>query len=365
MTAILFLSDVTVMEQMAASLDLLSRPKPGINLALQGGGAHGAFTWGVLDRLLEEDRFPVDGVSGTSAGAVNAVALAIGLAEGGPEGAREKLAKIWDGVSTRFDALRPGPRKMLEEAGSQGQEDVATHLLMGLISRIYSPYDLDIFDFDPLRDVLVENLDFDRLRDPEVARVIIAATEVSTGKPHYFRNENIDVETVLASACLPTLRKAVQIGEHHYWDGGFSSNPPILPLVRESEAEDTVLVKLDPTQKPDLPTKAQEIAARVSNLAFGQPLRSEIKTIEELRHTSRMGGLFSRPEDRRVIRHRFHMIDAGEHTLMLGHTTKLTPYRELLEDLRDRGRSTAEAWLRDDADSVGDASSLDLTTLTE
>jgi len=346
---------------------------PALNLALQGGGAHGAFTWGVLDRLLQEAPFRIDGGSGTSAGAVNAVALAAGLAEGGREGARTKLAAVWEAVGKGFDRLRlrkPAGEGLMENGrlggggtGAPARDDSVAHLMLDVISRIYSPYDLDIFDFDPLRDLLTDLIDFKRLRKQKDVAVIVAATDIATGQARYFRNGELSVDAVLASACLPTLRKAVKIGRNYYWDGGFSSNPPLLPLVQDCKSQDTLLIKLNPTRKTAVPVKAQEIAARANHLTFSQPLRSEIETIEALRRLGRLSGLFAPADGRRVIRHRFHMIDAGGLTKDLAHTTKLTPDWELLRHLHDRGRRHAGRWLRDESAAVGKRATLDLTSL--
>ncbi|MDX1576426.1 MAG: patatin-like phospholipase family protein, partial [Kiloniellales bacterium] len=213
---------------------LLTDPKAAkpINLALQGGGAHGAFTWGVLDRLLEDGRLRFEGVSGTSAGAVNAVALAAGLAEGGPEAARAKLEEVWRGVSQAscchpLRSLPPDSRD-----GTEVPSDSAGHIALDVLTRVFSPYDLNPLDIDPLRDVLEGAIDFKSVRRAGAPELFLAATEVSTGRARIFTSSEVSLDVVLASACLPTLRKAVKIGRHHYWDGGFSANPALMPLVR-------------------------------------------------------------------------------------------------------------------------------------
>ena len=327
-------------------------PKP-INLALQGGGAHGAFTWGVLDRLLEDGRLSFEALSGTSAGAVNAVALAAGLVERGPEGARAKLEEIWRGVSEAgcCSPVRARP------PDSGGAVNSSAYTTLDLMTRVFSPYDLNPLDIDPLRDVLERSIDFKALRRDDGPKLHIATTEVATGSARIFTSSEISLDVVLASACLPMLRKAVKIGRHHYWDGGFSANPALLPLVHAPGAEDTLLVQLTPIREPELPTKAQDIIGQVNNITFNQPLRREIELIEQGRsQANRLGGR----ESRRLRRHRFHLIDATKHTQGLGQASKLSVDWEMLCYLRDAGREAASRWLRRNLSEVGRRGSVDL-----
>lgn len=331
-----------------------------INLALQGGGAHGAFTWGVLDRLLEDGRLSFPALSGTSAGAVNAVAFATGMVEGGREGARAKLEEVWRAVSQSgcCGALRTRPPEPDGAAGAQ--VDSAAYTTLDLMTRVFSPYDLNPLDVDPLRDVLAQSIDFKALRREGAPELYIAATEVATGSARIFTSSEISLNVVLASACLPMLRKAVKIGRHHYWDGGFSANPPLLPLVRASGAEDTLLVLLTPLREPELPTKAQDIIGQVNNITFNQPLRREIELIEQGRGRAGGGlGLAGR-ESRSLRRHRFHLIDATKHTRGLGQASKLSVDWEMLCYLRDGGRKAASRWLRQNLSDVGRRGGVDL-----
>lgn len=315
-----------------------------LNLALQGGGAHGAFTWGVLDRLLEEERLEIGCVSGTSAGAVNAVALAAGLAEGGREGAREKLREVWQAVYKAGvpDLLRLNPFLYSLTRSSFGQ-------MAGLMS----PYEFNPLGFDPLRELLVRVIDFDRIRNQEPVQLLIAATEVATGQARFFRAGEITVESVLASACLPTLQRAVQISGKAYWDGGFSANPDLITLARESSLADTLLVMINPRERSELPTGSREIAGHINHITFNAPLRRDVELIETLRREAG-GGWFDRNTlAGRLRRHRFHLVDAGRYTAALKHETKMKPDWGLFTYLHGAGRTETHKWLDQHRGDVG------------
>jgi NTE family protein len=248
---------------------LIRRRSPvAINLALQGGGAHGAFTWGVLDRLLEDGRFAPEGISGTSAGALNAVVLASGWLEGGGEGASTALGRFWRKIAD-LAGLRP-----LRAAGmSQVAADFAASLL--------SPYYLNPFDLNPLRSIVEELVDFERLRAARAPQLFIAATNLRTGRGRIFRNGDLSSKAVLASACLPQLYQAVEIDGEAYWDGAFASNPPLLPLVQCCRARDLVLVQINPIEIDTVPRTAFEIRNRVGEIVFGRPLVEELTRLSE------------------------------------------------------------------------------------
>ncbi len=307
-----------------------------LNLALQGGGAHGAFTWGVLDRLLEEERLEIGWVSGTSAGAVNAVALAAGLADGGRQGAREKLHEVWHGVykSGVPDLLRLNPFLYSLTRSSFGQ-------MAGLMS----PYEFNPLGFDPLRELLVRVIDFDRLRTRAPVGLLIAATEVASGHPRLFRAHEVSVETVLASACLPTLQRAVEIAGRAYWDGGFSANPDLVSLVRESPLGDTLLVMINPRERIELPTGSREISGHINHITFNAPLRRDVELIETLRLEGARGWFNQSTLAGKLHRHRFHLVDAGRHTASLKHETKMKPDWGLFTYLHGAGRTETHKWL--------------------
>ncbi len=334
-----------------------------LNLALQGGGAHGAFTWGVLDRLLEDGRIEIGSISGTSAGAMNAVMLAFGAMEGGAPYARERLGEFWRAVSetARYSPLRAplfDPRP-----ADEGHVSGARLVMFDLMTRLVSPYQFNPLDFNPLREVLEQNIDFKRLRRGCPIELYIAATEVASGKPRIFRTSELSVECLLASACLPQVHKAVKIGKRHYWDGGFSANPAIMPLVETGAAEDTLIVQLDPARETQVPSDARAIIARVNRMTFAGPLRREIEAIEHLRGLYADGwnlNLGGGARRRRLRGHRFHHIDGGRAIRKMGAGSSMTPEWPVLCRLRDLGRHAAETWLRQHFEALGARSSVDL-----
>jgi NTE family protein len=323
-----------------------------INLALQGGGAHGAFTWGVVDRLLEEEQLQIGWVSATSAGAVNAVALAAGLSEGGKSKARKKLRHVWEAVHKAGvpDLLRLNP--FLYGLSR------TPHLAQ--MASLWSPYEFNPLGFDPLRRLLNETIDFDKLRASSPIELLIAATEVASGRARLFRRDEITVEAVLASACLPTLHHAVDIDGVAYWDGGFSANPDIKTLAMESPVEDTLIVQLNPLVRHDLPTGVREISLHANRLAFNAPLIRDVEVIETVRECSQrwLGG--ARGRYGRLATHRFHLIEAGRYTAALSPDSTMKPDWRLLNYLYSAGRDEAEKWMSRHRASVGRRSSVDL-----
>ena len=323
-----------------------------INLALEGGGAHGAFTWGVLDRLLEEKDFEIGWISGTSAGAVNAVALAAGLAEGDGANARAKLRAVWEAVAKAGvpDLMRFNPW-LAGLSRSQTLAQVAT---------LFSPYDFNPLGCDPLRKVLEAHIDFALLRTQPGPELLIAATDVRSGRPRLFRRRELMVECVLASACLPTLHHAVSVDGRAYWDGGFSANPDLVTLARESPVADTLIIKLNPMIVESLPTSAREITARINHITFNQPMLRDVEVIEAVRRNAPAWLRRGRIDDRRLRRHRFHLIEAGRVTAALSPESKVKPDLELLIHLCAAGRTEADKWLARHGRAVGVRSSIDL-----
>jgi NTE family protein len=248
-----------------------------IDLALQGGGSHGAFTWGVLDRLLEENRLRIAGISGTSAGAMNAAVLADGWTEAGADGARAALDKFWQRVS-RAAAMSPLQRSAVDRLMGRWTLDTSpAYLVMDLMTRVFSPYDLNLMGFNPLRDILAQSIDFGRLATSPI-KLFVTATKVRTGRGRIFRNGEITPEVLLASACLPTMYQAIEIDGEAYWDGGYVGNPTITPLVRESDAHDTILVQINPSERPETPRTAMEILNRLNEISFNSSLAKELRT---------------------------------------------------------------------------------------
>jgi NTE family protein len=337
----------------------LERPRSSlpIDLALQGGGSHGAFTWGVLDRLLEEPWLQIVGISGTSAGAMNAAVLAGGWTEGGREGARAALDEFWKRVS-RAAALSPLQRTPYDRLMGRWTLDWSpVFIAMDLMSRIFSPYDLNPHGFNPLRDILAESIDFARLARSPI-KLFITATNVRTGRGHIFRNPEITPDVLLASACLPTMFQAIEIDGEPYWDGGFAGNPTITPLVRETEAHDSVLVQINPRERPGTPRSAPEILNRLNEISFNSPLMKELRMIALLREASDPG----KGEGCRWAEMRTHRI-MTEMMTELGHSSKLNAEWEFLTMLRAEGHRAASEFLDSHADDLGHRSTTDIDVL--
>ena len=328
-----------------------------IDLALQGGGSHGAFTWGVLDRLLEESRFAIVAISGTSAGAMNAAVLADGWSEGGAQGARSALDKYWEKVS-RAAAFSPLQRSPLDRLMGRWSLDTSpAYIAIDLMSRVLSPYDLNPFDLNPLRGVLAESIDFDRLARSPI-KLFVTATSVRTGRGRIFRNEEITADVLLASACLPTMFRAVEIDGEPYWDGGYAGNPTITPLIRESDAHDTILVQINPRERPDTPRSAAEILNRLNEVSFNSPLMKELRMIALLRQVADPGT----GEGARWAQMRTHRI-ATDMLARFGASSKLNAEREFVGMLRAEGRRAADEFLQAHADDLGMRSTADLDVL--
>ncbi|MBO6521210.1 MAG: patatin-like phospholipase family protein [Rhodospirillales bacterium] len=336
-------------------------PPKRLNLALQGGGAHGAFTWGVLDRLLELNEYKIDGISGTSAGAVNAVALAAGLMEAGTDGARKKLEQVWRAVNAAHSHYMPMHRPLDGTAGQPPQpRPTATHVFMSALSRVLSPYEFNPLEIDPLRRILADQIDFDGLRRHQPVRLFVNATEAKTGRGRIFSADEISIDAVLASACLPAYRHAVRIDGRYYWDGGYSANPPLVPLIEKCEAADTLLVRLTPEHAADVPTAAKDIQGNVNRIMFSQPLRKEIELIETVRRLANGHPVQTDPLALRVLDHRFHMLDGARYTAELAHDSHLQPHWDVLAYLNQRGRKATTNWLRRHKKSLGQKSTVDL-----
>jgi NTE family protein len=336
-----------------------ARAPVAIDLALQGGGAHGAFTWGVLDRLLEEDWLAIDGISGTSAGAMNAAVMAAGHAAGGTEMARAALADFWRRVSQAalLSPFRRGPLDVL--LGRWTLDYSPMFIAMDLASRLFSPYDLNPGGLNPLRDVLAECVDAARLARAPI-KLFITATNVRTGRGRVFRNQEITPDVLLASACLPTLFQAVKIEGEPYWDGGYSGNPTMTPLVRECHASDTIIVPINPVERPGTPRSARDILNRLNEISFNSATIKELRMIALLRRVADPGA----GEGAAWANMRIHRIRNDE-MVELGYSSKLNAEWDFLTMLRDRGRAAATAFLAEHGDDLGKRSTLDLDILLE
>src|SRR5262244_3349897 len=328
-----------------------------IDLALQGGGSHGAFTWGVLDRLLEEPWLQIEAISGTSAGAMNAAVLADGWTKDGASGARAALDAYWERVAAAamFSPLQRTPLdKML---GRWSLDYSPAFIAFDLMSRMFSPYDVNPRGFNPLASILDASIDFNRLAGSSI-KVFVTATNVHTGRGRVFRNAEITADVLLASACLPTMFQAVEIDGEHYWDGGFAGNPTITPLIRESDAQDTILVQINPRERPGTPRSAAEILNRLNEVSFNATLMKELRMIALLRQVADPGS----GEGARWAGMRMHRV-MTEMMTDLGYSSKLNAERAFLQMLRDEGRRAAGAFLDAHADDLGQRSTADLDVL--
>jgi NTE family protein len=320
-----------------------------INLALQGGGSYGAFTWGVLDYLLEDGRLAVAGLSGASAGAVNAVMLADGLARGGPQEARRRLAEFWRATSLagEFTGLKRTARILSRTTATP------LHAWMEAVSRNLSPYDVNPLNINPLRQLIASYVDFDAVRAAGMP-LFISATDVQTGRARIFSWDELSVDVVTASAALPSVFRAVEIEGVPYWDGGYTSNPPILPFLQARETDDVLLVQIKPVHRPDTPTSSQDIAARISEIGFNAALYAELRALALLTEQRRSSaGEAAGPGIR------MHRVALPLEQRLSPGSALDTDYR-FLEMLRDAGRQAAQAFLQTHFDDIGERATLDV-----
>jgi NTE family protein len=330
-----------------------------INLALQGGGAHGAYTWGVLDALLEDGRLTFDAVSGASAGAMNAVALAEGLINDGPDGARQKLHDFWLSISEE-GALTPAQRKFFDAFfGAYSFSGSPAYYWYDALTHFASPYELNPLDINPLREHLVGAVDFEKIRARSPLKLMIAATNVFTGKGAVFRRHELRAEHVMASACLPRLFQAVVIDGEPYWDGGYAGNPPLWPLLYETGTDDVIIVQINPIERREIPRTARDIANRSDEITFNSALLSELRAINFVNRLIDKGKL-QHGEYKRALLHRI----GGDGKLeKLGAATKLDTSWPFLTRLRDLGRDSAKDWLVRHFDDLGHRGTLDLPAM--
>ena len=336
--------------------ETVRQPVP-VDLALQGGGSHGAFTWGVLDRLIEEPWLRIEAISGTSAGAMNAALVADGWTQGGAEGARAALETYWRRVS-QAAAFSPLQRSPLDRLMGRWTLDTSpAYVAMDLMTRVLSPYDLNPFGLNPLRTILGEVIDFDRLARAPIL-LFITATNVRTGRGRIFRNAEITADVLLASACLPTMFQAIEIDGEPYWDGGYAGNPTLTPLVRESNAHDTILVQINPRERPEPPRTANEILNRLNEISFNSPLMKELRMIALLRQVADPG----HGEGARWAGMRTHSIWTDK-LADFGASSKLNAEWSFVGMLKEEGRRCADAFLTTHGEDLGQRSTADLDVL--
>ena len=331
--------------------------KKAISLALQGGGSHGAFAWGVLDRIFEADCFDVKSIVGTSAGAMNASVAAYGLARGGPEGAREKLREFWGKISASSanSPLRPS---WIDKMHGPGNMDFSPFFAaFDMMSRFASPYQFNPMNVNPLRDVIDDVIDFDWMHDETAVKLFICASNVMTGKIKVFTQKDLSIDAVLASACLPFMFQAVEIDGEHYWDGGYMGNPPLFPLIYEGGASDILIVQLNPINITELPTTAQAILDRINTISFNSSLMREMRVIDFM---SKLidGGMDAGGTLKRIY---IHTVDGEETLREFGVSSKLNADMDFLKLLFDAGRREGEAFIEAHFDKVGVQSSTDIS----
>ena len=341
---------------------VLGKKKPGlktVNLALQGGGAHGAFTWGVLDRLLEDERIVFDGISGTSAGAMNAVVMASGFEQAGRDGAREALQKFWRAVS-RDGRMNPVQRNLMDRfLGNWSFDHNPAFLALDVATRFMSPYDLNPFNINPLREILEREVDFEAVRASRKLKLFISATNVRTGKARIFHANEITPDMVMASACLPFLFKAVEIDGTPYWDGGYVGNPPLYPFFRATGTDDVILVQTNPVVREETPQTAREILNRVNEITFNASLLSEFRAIGYMRRLIE-GGIVRRFTGKSGQRNlRLHRIAGTDELTDLTSSSKFNTEWNFLLHLRDLGRDAADEFLTKNFPAIGRRATLD------
>ena len=339
-----------------------SAAKP-VNLALQGGGAHGAITWGVIDRLLEDDRIEVDSISGASAGSVNAVALAYGIHKGGCEGGRQMLDTLWRKISDAGALYSPVRRTAFDIAlGAFNLDNSLSYLAFDAFTRTLSPYQFNPFGFNPLKDILDDLIDFDSLNACNAAQLYLSTTNVRTGKVHVFRTAEISLDVVMASTCLPFLFKAVEIDGEHYWDGGYMGNPVLFPFFYEAESNDVVIVHVNPLERPDVPLTSPEIMNRINEISFNSSLLRELRAIGFVQKLLDDGWIKDEYRDR-LRNVRIHSIRSDKALTDLSIASKFNVDWAFLTELKERGRAIAEEWLEENFAHIGLRSSVDIRTI--
>jgi NTE family protein len=328
-----------------------------INLALQGGGSHGAFSWGVIDRLLEEKNIRVEGITGSSAGAMNAAALGCGIIKGGNEGGREAMAHFWKTLSDQ--AADSNPFKMLKKiTGSSNLDKSPLAAFSNMMSQILSPYQTNPQNKQPLRDIINKTIDLEVLQKSDKVKVYVCATNVQTNKVKIFENKELSADALLASACLPALHQAVNCKGHYYWDGGFMGNPILEPLIYKCMADDTIIIPINPTDRPTLPKTAADILDRLNEITFNSTFIREIRSIV---HMLKLFESINIPIENPYTRLKLHMISNEPFLANQDLSSKYNTDWDFLITLRDAGRACADEWINSNYDKIGKETTMDLS----
>jgi NTE family protein len=329
-------------------------PRKRVNLALQGGGAHGAFTWGVLDAFLEDGRLDVVAISGTSAGAMNAVAFADGLREGGVPGARSQLERFWKGASVDGD-LSEDQRKAIGLALGFWDPFKVRDSWAAALADNFSPYDLNPLDINQLRDVVGREIDFQAVRESDGPKLFIAATNVYTGKVRIFRRPELTLDMLMASACLPTLFKAVEINGIPYWDGGYMGNPVLFPFFTETDCEDVILVQINPIERRETPHNVRDILSRLDEITFNAPLLQEFRAIDFVARLIEAGRL----DGTHYKQIRMHLV-ASDKLMKFGARSRMDADYDFFRELFVIGRDAGADFLKTNFDAIGSQATLNL-----
>jgi len=332
-----------------------------INLALQGGGAHGAFTWGVLDKLLEDGRLDIEGISGTSAGAINAVAMADGYTKNGVDGAREALDNFWTKLSElgKFSLIQRTPWSKFTNDWSLDYSP--WRMMFDSFVGTFSPYEFNPMNINPLLELIKSEIDFDHVHQCGNFELFVCATNVRTGKTKVFVNDEINADSVMASCCLPEIYHTVEINGEAYWDGGYMGNPPLYPLFYETECEDVLLIEVNPVERDDFPRTVRGIHNRLNEITFNATLLRELRTVDFVSRLIDEGKL----SHNKYMRVRMHAIEPATAMQELSSSSKLNLELQFLHYLRDLGRSETEAWLDKNYGNVGEKATLDLREMFE
>ncbi len=334
-----------------------------VTLALQGGGSHGALTWGVLDRLLEDGRVSIEAISGSSAGAMNAVALAHGYLEDGADGARQSLKNFWESVASSSPFNPPFDEHALAADIAAQSELPAAMKHLFIWTRFFSPSQLNPFDINPLRDILAAQIDFERLRQQPGIQLYIATTQVSTGTLKLFRNRQMSLDVLLASACLPMIHRAVEIDGEAYWDGGLTANPPLFPLVHKCTARDIIAILLHAQPRAQIPSSASEIWHRLTEMGFSSTFHTELQGLLLAKREADRGWLTWGKLERRLRKLNLHVIAAPELMSQLSSHSKMNAQATFLHSLHVEGRARAQAWLDQHFEQLGQQSSFRMAHL--
>lgn len=330
-----------------------------INLALQGGGSHGAFTWGVLDKILEDGRLEFEAISGTSAGAMNAVVCADGMMRGGNDGARAALEHFWSQMSKSAQAspIKRAPFDVF--MGNWSLENSPGYHFFDALTRVVSPYQMNPFNMNPLHRLIEDVVDFDRVRACDRVKLFISATNVETGRVKVFDPHKLTADMVMASACLPMVFQAVEIDGVPYWDGGYMGNPALFPFHTHTDSSDIVVIQINPVERSGAPKTAHDIMNRVNEISFNSSLLRELRSIDFVSRLIREGKL----SDKEYRDTRIHIIENQQALLPLGASSKMNAEWEFLTHLRDLGRETAELWLNENFADIGKKATVDISEL--